>query len=417
MFIKKAYPRHTLNINLSTFQLACNMLFNNTSLEGKHIPRFEKSFADYIGISHAVGVESARKGLFLILEGFKFQEGDEVIMPAYTFKMLPMTVIACGLKPVFVDVEVGTNNLNPVLIENNITARTKAIVVTHMFGQPADMTSILEIARKYKLKIVEDCAHACGAKYKNQRTGSLGDAAIFSFKMGKNLPCFGGGMITTSDPQLYMDIKSKVEKFPYPKRWDLLKEIISVFIFYCGTSSKIFFFITYPFLRILDIIGSDFSDSHIEESLDMNCDIKIFKNQTRLANLQAAIGLQQLVKLDEVNAKRKMNAEALIKELQKIENISIPFQNSHSEPTYLYFRIQVPEVKLFRKELLAYGIDSKRDDMSACSKLNVFSIYKSSCPVAEKIPGESIEIPNNPVLCGGDIQYISECIKSVAKLI
>ncbi len=414
MFAKKAYPRHTINGSIKLFGLACQMIFKGRAQAGDHIQRFEQKFAEFIGTQYAIGVESARKGLYLILKSQRFDRGDEVIMPDYTFKALPVAVIACGLKPVFVDVDRYTYNINPTLIEEKITKRTKALIITHMFGQPVDMAAILALARKHQLCVIEDCAHACGGKYQNQRLGSLADAAVFSFKMGKNLPCFGGGMITTNDTRLYTNLKEMIAKFPYPQKWDLIKDVASTFIFYLSTHKNIFPLVTYPILRLLDWVGSDFSDSHIEESVDIEKSINSLQNQTRLANLQAAVGLEQLLRLDDLNCKLKVNAQQLIKELRNVKNISVLVENAENLPTYLYFRIQVPQVRPFRKKLLSKGVDTKRDDMSACSNLKVFSEYRQSCPVAERLNVRSIEIPNNPFLNEDDIGYIAQQVMHTA---
>ena len=407
----RAYPRHMLNINKKTFALAFKMLFSKKAIQGESIQKFEKQFADYIGVKHAIGVGSARKGLYLIFKSLILDKNDEIIMPSYTFHALPMAVIACGLKPVFIDVNPDTYNIDPSLIEGKITNRTKAIVLTHMFGQPCDMDEIIKISQKFNLIVIEDCAHACGAKYKNKQTGSIGDVAIFSFKMGKNLPCFGGGIITTNNETLYSNIKETIENEPYPTRKFLLKNIFSTFIFYCVTQRNIFTYITYPLMKVFDFFNLDWADSKIEEKKNLESSIKSFRNQAKLTNLQAAVGIPQLARLESVNEKRRINAQTLINELRQENHINIPFVIPDTESTYLYFRIRVKEVNVFRKKLLNQGIDTKRDDMSACSNLKVFERYRSSCPVSEKLPLESIEIPNNSFMSKEDVLYIAEKIK------
>lgn len=415
MFVPHAYPRHTINGSMTLFGLACRMILNGTAKAGEHILRFEQGFAEYIGVPYAVGVESARKGLYSILKSRGFDQGDEVILPDYTFQALPVVVMACGLKPVFVDVDPLTYNINPALIEEAVTERTKAIVVTHMFGHPVDMDAVLRVARKHRLFVVEDCAHGCGGKYRNRRLGSLGDAAIFSFKMGKNLPCFGGGMITTSDERLNANLKDRIMSFPYPKTSDLVRDIAGTFLFYCSTHRNVFPWLTYPILRVLDSMGSSFSDDQIEESFDPVQSVKSLEHQTRLTNLQAAVGLEQLPGLDALNDKLIANARQLMKELSDVGNISLPVEYPESLPTYLYFRLQVAETRSFRKALLARGVDTKRDDMSACSTLKIFSEYRGNCPNAAELNRRSIEIPNNPFLDKKDISYIAGQVFAAAQ--
>lgn len=413
--MKRAYPRHIINLNWKLFKLAFAMILRNQAAEGGCIQIFERKFAEYIGVKYTVGVNSARNGLYLILKSFNFNKNDEVIVPAYTFHALPMAVIASGLKPVFVDVQSQTYNINPLLIEGKINSRTRAILLTHMFGQPCDMDLIIAIAKKFNLIVIEDCAHACGAVYKNQRVGSLGDAAVFSFKIGKNLPCFGGGMITTNNKEIYDNFSKILQGFPCPKRGGVIKDVISAFIGYCATQKTFFSYVTYPVIRFLDIFNLDCIDRHVEEDVNIDDGLMLLQKQTKLANLQAVTGLEQLEKLDALNEKQRTNAQLLIEELKNVRNVSTLSIFPGLSATFLYFRIKVQNVKLFRKRLLARGVDTKRDDMSLCSQLKVFEKYKTPCPEAEKLSLGSIEVPNDALLNKNDVMYIAEQIKYVAK--
>jgi dTDP-4-amino-4,6-dideoxygalactose transaminase len=190
----------------------------------------------------------------------------------------------------------------------------------------------------------------------------------------------------------------------------MIKDIACTFIFYCSTHRNVFPWFTYPILRVLDGVGSSFSDDQIEESIDPVRSVKSLGQQTRLTNLQAAVGLKQLPRLDDINDKLKTNARQLMKELRGVGNISLPVENPESLPTYLYLRLQVPEARSFRKMLLARGVDTKRDDMSACSTLKIFSEYRRNCPNAAELNRSSIEIPHNPFLKENDISYIARQI-------
>ncbi len=415
--MKRVYPRHIINFDMGFFALAIKMIIEGKAIYGDYIATFEKKFADYIGISYAIGVDSARKGLFLILKNLNFSENDEVILPAYTFHALPVAVIACNLKPVFVDIDADTSNINDSLIEQSVNAKTKAIIITHMFGQPCNMESIMKIAKKYNLAVIEDCAHACGAKYQGKRVGSLGDAAIFSFKLGKNLPCFGGGMITTNRVDLYNNLRVILKKSFTPVLKSVFKEVISSFLSFCIVQKQIFSNIIFPAIKILSFLGCDYIDRRVEEKIDLNNDLISIKKQTKLINLQAAVGIRQLLRIDDINQKRRINAQALIRRLKKVKSICIPLVIPDTEAIYLYFRIKVQNSKLFRKKLLDYGIDTKRDDMNACSNAKIFEKYKAFCPVAEDLNYKSIEVPNNHLLNEEDIRYIARYIECVSEKI
>jgi dTDP-4-amino-4,6-dideoxygalactose transaminase len=167
---------------------------------GEEVQRFEDDFAKYIGTPHAMGVGSGLDALVLALNAYGVGVGDEVIVPANTFIATVLAVFAARAKPVLVDVDAATYNINPAAIEAAITSRTRAIIPVHLYGQPADMTPILALAEKRNLIVIEDAAQAHGAMYDGRRVGSLGHAAAFSFYPAKNLGAYGdGGIVVTKD--------------------------------------------------------------------------------------------------------------------------------------------------------------------------------------------------------------------------
>lgn len=170
---------------------------------GPNVSGLESEVADYCGARHAVGCASGSDALLLPLMAWGIGAGDEVITTPYTFFATAGAIWRLGAKPVFVDIDPVTYNIDPESIEAAITPRTKAIIPVHLYGQCAEMDPIVEIARKHGLKVLEDAAQAIGSQYNGRRAGVLGDAAAFSFYPSKNLGGFGdGGMVTTSDPEL-----------------------------------------------------------------------------------------------------------------------------------------------------------------------------------------------------------------------
>jgi len=170
---------------------------------GDEVRKFEREFSEYCDVENAIGVGNGLDALHLILRGFDIGEGDEVIVPSNTFIATWLAVSYAGANPVPVEPDPKTFNIDPNLIEAAISDRTKAIIVVHLYGQPAEMDVINCIAQKYDLKVIEDAAQAHGATYKGRKVGSLGDAAGFSFYPGKNLGALGdGGAITTNDAAL-----------------------------------------------------------------------------------------------------------------------------------------------------------------------------------------------------------------------
>lgn len=175
---------------------------------GPEVAKLEEEFAKYIGTKYAVALSSGTAALQLSMAALGIKPGDEVITTPFTFIATADTIAALGAKPVFVDIDPKTFNINPAKIEEKITKKTKAIIPVHLYGQPADMDAILKIAKKYKLFVIEDACQAVGAEYKNEKAGTLGDIACFSFFPIKNLgACGDGGIITTNNQELAEKIK------------------------------------------------------------------------------------------------------------------------------------------------------------------------------------------------------------------
>lgn len=170
---------------------------------GPEVEAFEKAFANYCEVDECMGVGSGTGALELILRAYGIGPGDDVITAANTFFATAEAISLVGARPVLIDADEGTALMDHKLLEKAITSQTKAVIPVHLFGQPADMDSILEIARKYKLIVIEDSCQAHGARYKGRKTGSLSDSAAFSFYPGKNLGAYGeAGAVTTNDPHI-----------------------------------------------------------------------------------------------------------------------------------------------------------------------------------------------------------------------
>jgi len=185
-----------------------NVLDSTSFILGKPVAEFEKAFAEAHKVKHCYGVSSGTDGNHVVLWALGIKPGDEVIIPADTFIATVWGATLCGAKPVFVDCHPESYNLDPAKVEAAITPKTKAIVAVHLYGQPADMDALNEIAEKHNLTVVEDCAQAHLSEYKGKKVGSLSKAASFSFYPGKNLGAYGeGGAVCTNDDELALKFK------------------------------------------------------------------------------------------------------------------------------------------------------------------------------------------------------------------
>ena len=179
------------------------VLSEGVFINGPEVKKLEEEIAKYSGVKHAVALNSGTDALYLSLKVLGIREGDEVIVPAFTFFATAETVSMCGAKPVFCDITPDTYNIDPVKLEKLITHRTKAIIPVHLYGQPAEMDLIMTLAKNNGLNVVEDNAQALGAKYRGKMTGSFGDTGCISFYPTKNLGAAGdGGMVVTNNSEL-----------------------------------------------------------------------------------------------------------------------------------------------------------------------------------------------------------------------
>lgn len=258
---------------------------------GSNVASLEQEIADYIGVKHAIGVASGTDALIIALRALGVGSGDEVIVPAYSFFATAGVVLTVGARPVFVDVNPETYLIDISQIEAAITPRTKAIIPVHLYGQPADMDPICEIAEKNGLKVFEDNAQAQGARYKGRVTGSLGHAAAHSFYPGKNLGALGeAGAVTTDDA----DVAEKV--------------------------------------RVLRNYGSEVK--YHNKYKGFNC---------RIDELQAAFLRVKLRHLDQWNEKRRVRAEQYMNGLASCPDVTLPFVPAWAVPVWHQFVIRHPD--------------------------------------------------------------------------
>ncbi len=213
------------------------VISNSAFIGGSYVKSFEKAFADFCGVNNCIGVGNGTDALFLALKALNIGDGDEVITASNSFIATSEAITMTGARVVFVDIDPASYNIDVQKIEEKITKKTKAIIPVHLFGQPADMAPILEIARKYNLRVIEDAAQAHGAIYKKMPIGSIGDVACFSFYPGKNLGAYGdGGAVVTNDGNLALKIRmlanhGRIEKYNheiegYNSRLDALQAAI-----------------------------------------------------------------------------------------------------------------------------------------------------------------------------------------------
>jgi perosamine synthetase len=412
--LKKVFPRQNPNIDLEDLKCVYRVIRAGEVFSGPLIDDFERKLSDYTGIKHTIMLNMGRAAEFLALKGLGLSEGDEIIMPSYNFPIVPILVKMLGLKPVFVDVEPDTFNIDPSLIEKNITGKTKAIFVTHMCGHPCDMDKILEIKNKYGLRLVEDAVQSLGAEYKNKKVGTFGDVSYFSFYVGKNMTTFMGAAVCTNNRQLYLKMKEMADSYKKLSAAELARGVRYGLATYLLTKPWIFSFTVYPVLLALNLFNSELLDQKMSEPAGVPKELS-FHYLTRFSNLQAAMGLSQLGKISNVIEKRIQNSLLLTQGIKSGGFLVTPTVRPQVKHSFLYYFVRAKNRKQFRKKLILKGVDTKRDTNLACSHLSVFKDEYKFCPVSESISRENTLIPNYPALSGKDIAYLASCINRVAE--
>lgn len=372
--INKSIPFALPGIGKEEIKAAAEVLKNKWLTMGPKVLSFEEEFTKYHKIKNAIAVNSATAGLHLALLSLGVGSGDEVILPTYTFASCANTIVWTGAKPVFADVN-ESFLIDPEDIRKKITKKTKAIMVVHFGGQMAQMDEITKIAKKYKLKIIEDCAHSFGAKFKNQLAGTIGDIGVFSFYAIKNLTTGEGGMIITKNNQL-------------AKKMRLLR--------LHGMSTD-------AFKRYSDK-GKWFYE--IEEAG--------FKYN--LTDMAAAIGLEQLKKIKRFNAERSRAAKNYLKSLKDISGIKLPVvlpkRNHvwHLFPIRVYRRLRNRLIEDLKEFNIATSVHFIPNHLQPFYKRE-FGFKKGDFPVAEEIFEEEISLPLYPELTNSQIKYICQVLR------
>lgn len=333
-------------------------------LLGEEGEAFECEFADYCQADHCLGVANGLDALVLILMGYRelglMSEGDEVIVPANTYIASILAISRAGLKPVLVEPDELTYNIDPTLIEAAITERTKAIMAVHLYGQCADMDPICRIAKKHGLKVIEDAAQAHGATYRGRKAGSLGDAAGFSFYPGKNLGALGdGGAVTTCDSQL-ADAITALRNY--------------------GSHEK-----------------------YHNKYKGMN---------SRLDEIQAAVLRVKLHYLDSDTEKRRTVAEAYLSALSSQSSaLTVPHVADYGVPAWHLFVVRTMQRDELVKHLMEHGIQTVIHYPVPPHRQAAYpELGGQSLPLTEAIHRQVLSLPFSPILSSKSVNFVSEAI-------
>lgn len=341
--------------------------------EGPKNQEFEEKFARFIGTKEAITVNSCASALFLAIKALDIT--GEVILPSFTHMASANAILTAGAKPVFADIDWRTGNINVKDMEKKITKKTQALMPVHFAGQSCHMEKITALARKYKLKVIEDSAEAIGAEYKGEKTGSFG-IGCFSFFPTKNMTTGEGGMITLNDSALAKKIRTLAAHGVETSALERQK------------SKK-------PWFRAAVLPGYNF----------------------RMSNILAAMGVEQLKKIEKMNALRRKNARYLTYHLKKIKGIEVPFEENHSKHVYQMYTIRVnPEIRdafVFRLRKKGIGA-SVHFDPPVHRQPFYRKFKKGNLPLTDLLSRSILTLPFYPGMTKKDILYMVKTIKESA---
>lgn len=339
-----------------------------SGLFGDYIRQFEESFAKFCDVKHAITVNSGTTALHLAVAALGIGPGDEVLVSTFTNMATFFAVLYQGAKPIPIDSEPRTFNMDPSLLEAKITKNTKAIIVVHIYGHPADMDPIMKIAKKYNLYVIEDAAEAHGATYKGKKVGSIGHIGCFSFYSNKIITTGEGGGLTTNDDAL---------------------------------AAK---------MRLLKNLAFGEKDKFMHQALG-------YKYQ--MTNLQAAVGAAQMTKVKEILKRKKEMARAYLTGLKDMPEIQLPVQEKYATSVYWMFNIVLRGAlagrrREFMAELKRRGVDT-REDFVPFNQQEIFIrqklTKKTDCPVINGIYDDGLYLPSGTLISKKELDYVIKNVK------
>ncbi|MBI3550098.1 MAG: DegT/DnrJ/EryC1/StrS family aminotransferase [Elusimicrobia bacterium] len=341
------------------------------SSAGRYLTEFENKFSAYCGSKYGISTSNGTTALHLALKAMGVEEGDEVIMPDFTMAAVLFAVLYCRAKPVFVDAEPDTWNIDPKQIEPKITKRTKVIVVVHTYGHPCDMDPILALAKKRKLKVLEDSAEAHGAEYMGRKCGSMGDAAAFSFYANKIIATGEGGMVVTSDDRL-------------------------------AQQAKYYRNLCFPMKGPRDYRHDDVGYNY------------------RFTNIQAAIGLAQLEKIEDAVDRRRAHAAFYNSRLAGLPGLTLPVERPYAKNVYWMYGVVVDEKKAgvdrdgLANRLLERGVETRpffKPMRRQRPVVERFGASKAKHPVTDRIARQGLYLPSGTGLTNEELTSICGAVQ------
>jgi dTDP-4-amino-4,6-dideoxygalactose transaminase len=382
-------------------------------IQGPQVAEFERAFERRAGRGTAVSAAYGRIAFYYILKALDLPEGSEIIFPSLTFWVVPELARVAGLKVVFADVDPATFNLDPASVERLITDKTRAIVPTHLYGLPCDMDRLLEIAGRHDLIVLEDCAHALGATYKGRPVGTFGTGALFSFQTLKPLNCYGGGMALVQDAALAARVRAIVDALPWPSEKRVRDRLLMGRLQRIFIKPWVFSISLFPILWVSALIDAN-PDVFLWEKIRSLHPLPEAYTE-RFPNVQAAIGIEALKRLDTWTGQVQANAQYMNSILGGLPGIKVPFVPPDRTHVYYQYCVYGPEGPR-RDELVVRcvrrGIDIETLHVDVPPDMTLFAHATAEADGARRA-AQAMQIPIYAGLTREQVERVGTTVRDV----
>ena len=401
-----AIARQRITLAPSTWRQALAGVVRGDLWEGEEIVRLEKAFAEFIGVPQAVGVPSARAGLRFIFQALELEAGDDVICSAFGYPIVPFLVKSLGFDLKFADCEMTTLGMDPEALKGVISARTRAVITTHLYGVPCQADKIAAIAQAHGAHLIEDCAHCYGASIGGRKAGAFGSAAYFSFETSKMINTMGGGMVTVDDAALADRIREVGRDEPQKNLSWLTKRLFKTTFEATVTHPLVFNLGVYQALRYAprDKEGQNrFASGYHGDEVSMAGRLGKF------TNYQAKLGARQMETISPLSVRRNENAERLISQLEDVVQFQRP-AGPDVTANYMLVTALFENMQEISSALLKQGVDTKHHYMRDCT-----GMFEGSDPFenAARAEREILHLPAYPQLSTAQIDEIATKTRQV----
>jgi len=410
-----AVSRYGARVLPDTEQIVAGCKARGEFIQGPHIAQFEAAFARRAGLppAHAIAASYGRMAFSYILAALDLPPGSEIVLPALTFWVIPELARVAGLKVVFADVDPATFTMDPAALEQAITPATRAVVPTHLYGLACDMDAIMKIAARHDLRVIEDCAHALGATIDGRPVGTIGDASFFRFQTLKQLNSYGGGIALKRDPAIAAKVRALAESEPWPddKRVDkhlLAGRLLRIFI-----KPWVFSISYFPVLWISSLIGAN-PDVYFWEKIRSLSPLPDDYTE-RFPNVQAAIGLAALDRLDEWTQRTQRHAAVMNEALGGLPGIQTPRVPAGRTHVYYQYCVYGPQRDALVVRCVRRGIDIETLHVDICSDMDLFAgsrVVPAGAPGARRAAG-AMQIPVYSTLTDDETARVARVVHDV----